>query len=67
MIQVTKLNKQSIYVNIDLIKQIEEIPDTKITFINGDMILVLEPVAEIIERVKKYKNSILNLGRLTHD
>ena len=42
MIRLTRLNSQPITVNSDLIKFVESNPDTVITLVNGDKILVHE-------------------------
>ena len=59
MIELTRLNKQVIFLNPDLIKLIEETPDTVISLINGDHLLVLEKAAEIIEKIIDYRIGIL--------
>lgn len=55
MIQLTRLNKKMIYLNPDLIKSIEESPDTTICLINGDHHLVLEKAAEIVGKILDYR------------
>ena len=42
MIQLTRLNNHPLAVNSDLIKFIEQAPDTVITLVTGEKILVLE-------------------------
>lgn len=51
MIELTRLNKKKIFINPDLMKSIEETPDTIISMINGDQFLVLENASEIIEKI----------------
>ena len=60
MITVTRLNNTPIVVNPDLIAFIEETPDTIITLSNGDKLVVLEKVNEVIRRVIHFKRSIFN-------
>ena len=54
MIHVTRLNEKPIVVNADLIRSVEENPDTTITMVNGDHIIVRETMDEIVERVIEY-------------
>ena len=50
MITVTRLNDKLMVVNADLIRTVEENPDTTITLINGDHIIVKEPMRAIVEK-----------------
>ena len=43
----------------DLIKFVEQNPDTVITLVNGEKILVQEPVAEIVSRVVEFRRKTL--------
>jgi flagellar protein FlbD len=58
MISVTRLNGKPIVVNADLIRSVEENPDTTITLVNGDHIIVKEPMAEIVDRAVEYGRSL---------
>ncbi|MGI9012752.1 MAG: flagellar FlbD family protein [Phycisphaerales bacterium] len=62
MILVTRLNQKPVVVNADLIRTVEENPDTTITLVNGDHILVRESMQDVIERVIEYGR---HLRRLT--
>ena len=59
MITVTRLNHTPVVLNCDLIEQIETTPDTVISLTTGQKIMVLESTDEIIERVVKFRQSIL--------
>ncbi len=61
MIMVTRLNGQEFVLNADLIKLIEQRPDTIITLINGDHVVVREASREIIERVIEYGRRLRRL------
>jgi flagellar protein FlbD len=61
MIQLTKLNGNSIVLNSDLIKTAEASPDTMLTLINGEKIIVREPCDEVIERVLEYRARLLSV------
>ncbi len=60
MIKLTRLNKSEIYLNPDLIKSIEETPDTVIALVNGDHYLVREKASEIIGKIIDFRVTILN-------
>ena len=50
MIQLTRLNNTRLAVNSDLIKYVEEAPDTVITLLNGEKLVVRETTGQVIER-----------------
>lgn len=60
MITVTRLNNTSIIVNPDLIVFIEETPDTIITLLDGEKLMVREKVSEVIRRVIEFKRCVFN-------
>jgi flagellar protein FlbD len=60
MIVVTRLNNTAIVVNSDLIVFIEETPDTIITLLNGEKLVIQEKVSEVIKRVLDFRRSIFN-------
>jgi flagellar protein FlbD len=60
MIQLTRLNNSSITINSDLIKFVEQSPDTVITLLNGEKILVRESVGQILDRVIEFRRRILS-------
>ena len=51
MIELTRLNGNPLLVNSDLIKTAEASPDTMLTLIPGEKLIVREDCAEVIERV----------------
>jgi flagellar protein FlbD len=61
MIQLTRLNGISIVLNSDLIKTAEASPDTMLTLINGEKIIVREPCEEVTERVLAYRARLLSV------
>jgi flagellar protein FlbD len=61
MIQLTRLNGIPIVLNSDLIKTAEASPDTMLTLINGEKIIVREPCEEITERVLAYRARLLSV------
>ncbi len=54
MITVTRLNGRPLVVNAELIRTVEENPDTTITLINGDHLIVKESMTEIIGKTIDY-------------
>ena len=61
MITVTRLNGKKFVVNAELIRTVESNPDTTITLINGDHMIVRESLDEIIERAVQYGRSLRKL------
>ena len=58
MITVTRLDERVIVINAELIKMIESTPDTIITLINGDTLIVRENVDEVVRRAIDYARQI---------
>ncbi len=54
MITVTRLNDQALVINAELIKTVESTPDTLITLINGDRMMVKESLDEIVRKAVEY-------------
>jgi len=59
MIQLTRLNNSRLALNSDLIKYVEEAPDTVITLQSGEKLVVLETSEQVIELVRNFRRSIL--------
>ena len=59
MIQLTRLNGRAMIVNSDLIKTAEASPDTMLTLINGEKVIVREEIAEVVERILAYRARLL--------
>ena len=59
MITLTRLNKHPLAVNSDLIKFVEQAPDTVITLINGEKLVVMESAQEVLARIVHFRRSIL--------
>ena len=58
MIRLTRLNNRPLVVNSDLIKFIENAPDTVITLVSGEKIIVLETAQEVINRIIGYRRQL---------
>ena len=59
MISLTRLNGSPIYLNSDLIKYAEASPDTMLTLIHGEKIVVLESCQQVVERMTSHRIQIL--------
>lgn len=59
MIRLTRLNNQPLAINSDLIKFIESAPDSVITLIGGEKLVVKEKVDQIIAAVVAFRRLLL--------
>lgn len=59
MVQLTRLNNQKLVINSDLVKFLEQAPDTVITLINGEKFIVRESVEEVVRRIVGFRRSVL--------
>lgn len=58
MITLTRLNDKPMIVNADLIRSVEQNPDTVITMINGDHIVVKETMQDIVRKSIDYNRHV---------
>jgi flagellar protein FlbD len=58
MIKVTRLNGKEFVVNADLIQYVEEMPDTILTLLNHEKVVVKERADEIVRRVIEYSRCV---------
>ncbi|MCD4813476.1 flagellar FlbD family protein [bacterium] len=59
MIELSKLNGDSIYINEQWIETIEALPDTTITFHSGNKIVVLDPMGLLLAKIVHWQQSLL--------
>lgn len=59
MIELTRLNGHTMVLNSDLIKTAEASPDTMLTLINGEKLIVREDCETVTERVLAYRARLL--------
>jgi flagellar protein FlbD len=59
MIQLTRLNGTLLVVNSDLIKFIEQSPDTLVTLITGEKIVVREKFDDVLARIIAFRRAVL--------
>lgn len=60
MIQLTRLNSQPLIVNSDLIKFIEKAPDTVLTLVTGEKLVVRESSDQVLEKIIVFRRRILS-------
>ena len=60
MIQLTRLNYQALIVNCDLIKFVETAPDTVLTLVTGEKIVVRESPDEVLSSIIRYRRLVLD-------
>ena len=61
MITVTRLNGKQVVINAELIRSVESNPDTTITLINGDHMIVRESMEKVVELAIEYGRSLRKL------
>ncbi|HWZ13068.1 MAG TPA: flagellar FlbD family protein [Acidobacteriaceae bacterium] len=66
MIQLTRLNGNPLTVNCDLIKYAEASPDTMLTLLTGEKVVVRESCEEVIARAIQFRARVLS-GLATAD
>jgi flagellar protein FlbD len=67
MIELTRLNGTSMVLNSDLIKTAEASPDTMLTLIHGEKLIVRETINEVMDRVLAYRAQLLtDVARRLH-
>lgn len=64
MIKLTRLDRQAIAINCDLIAWIEGRPDTTLRMTTGESILVLESVDLVLEHIAAYRSAVLRAAGL---
>ena len=67
MIRLTRLNNKPLVMNSDLIKFVEQSPDTLVTLITGEKIVVLEKPDEVMARVVEFRRAVLQGLSVTWD
>ena len=59
MIVLTRLNRERLALNPDLIERIAENPDTTVYLVDGSSHLVREPMTEVIDRILDARAAVL--------
>lgn len=60
MILLTRLNRESFYLNPDMIQEMVQTPDTVLTLQSGTRIVVQEAPDKVIEEIIEYRRRILD-------
>jgi flagellar protein FlbD len=60
MIKLTKFNGMRYHLNAEIVKSIEGTPDTVITLLSGEKVLVRENPDEVVRKIIEYKRLIHN-------
>jgi len=58
MIKLTRLNNQTLFVNPDLIKFVEKAPDTVLTLVNGEKVVVSDSCDEVLAKIIEFRRSV---------
>ena len=61
MISVTRLNGKRFVVNAEQIRFVENTPDTMITLMTGDKVMVKETMDEIVAKAIEYNRQVRSL------
>ena len=59
MIELTRLNGNKLYINCDLLKYAEVSPDTLLTLLNGEKIVVRESCEDVVARAVAFRSRVL--------
>ena len=62
MIAVTRLNGKRFVINAEQIRYVETTPDTMITIMNGDKIVVKDTLEDVVERAIQYHRQVRALA-----
>lgn len=57
MIKLTRLSGEPLILNADQIRYVEARPDTYVTMVDGDRIIVAEPMDEVMRRAVEYQQT----------
>ncbi len=58
MIRLTRINHSPIILNSDLIEHVEMTPDTVISLVTGQKLMVLETADDVVELIREFKLSV---------
>jgi len=62
MIDLSRLDGSRFVLNAELIRQVEERPDTVITLVGGERIIVVESMREVVSRVLDYRRLLRTIA-----
>ena len=58
MIKVTRLNGSELYVNADMISFVEPTPDTVVSLVNGQKVVVKESPQQLVAAIVAYQRRV---------
>jgi flagellar protein FlbD len=64
MITVTRLDGVRVLLNDELIETIQQTPDTMVSLVNGQKLLVRDTPDELVQRVIEFKQRVRGWARL---
>jgi flagellar protein FlbD len=64
LILLTRLDQRVIALNDDRIAWIDACPDTTLRLVDGDVLVVLEPMDEVVRRIVAHRGAVLREGGL---
>ena len=59
MVDLTRLNGSRLLLNCDLIKYAEATPDTTLTLVTGEKLIVGGTCEDLLERIRVYRSEVL--------
>lgn len=59
MIKLTRLNGAEMWLSADLVATVEERPDTVVTLVDGNHMIVTETASEVVSAITAYRASVL--------
>jgi flagellar protein FlbD len=59
MIYLTRLNKRPVVVNSDLIKFVEDTPDTVVTLVSGEKLVVTETIEQVLNEIIEFRRRLM--------
>ena len=62
MIALTRLNGHPIMLNCDLIESLEETPDTVVTLVSGNKLVVRDAMRDVQQKIIDFKRKIYGPG-----
>ena len=64
MIQLTALNGKEIWINFELIRFIESVPDTLLCFIDGYRLTIQETPSQVAQKIRDFKSNNAEVTQL---
>lgn len=62
MIALTRLNGHPLMINCDLIESLEETPDTVVTLVSGNKLVVRDKMRDVQQKIIDFKRKIYGPG-----